>query len=312
MAFDSREVRLDTHVPTGRPVTLNLFQLTRSPISGPVVVRNRWMAVTAAMRTLMSGSAAPMPAYQVGEVMYGPAVGEVVASTDPDLAPGDWVRHGRGWREYAVVDAYQRIEPVSSAEEAMRHLGQGLTTYVGLRAAAEVQPGDTVLVTGAAGAVGSIASPIARLLGAVRVVGSTGSPDRAAHLGYDAVYDRHTGSMADVAPDGVDAVLDTVGGHQLREAVQLARPGARIALCGALAHQLGGDPAAVELDVMTLIGKRITLRGFTAADHPHLREEWRKLGLREPCTVVEGLDSAPQALIDLLAGRYVGGLIVRV
>jgi NADPH-dependent curcumin reductase CurA len=297
MAFDSREVRLDTHVPTGQPVTLDLFQLTRSPVSGPVVVRNRWMAVTAAMRTLISGSAAPMPAYQVGEVMYGPAVGEVVASTDPDpdpdLAPGDWVRHGLGWREYAVVDAYRRIEPVSSAGEAMRHLGQGLTTYVGLRAAAEVRHGDTVLVTGAAGAVGSIAAPIARLLGAVRVVGSTGSPDRATHLGYDAVYDRHTGSLADVAPDGVDAVLDTVGGHQLRESVQQARPGARIALCGALAHQLGGDPAAVELDLMTLIGKRVTLRGFTAADHPHLHEEWHKLGLREPYTEIEGLDSAP-------------------
>ncbi|MFT2015503.1 zinc-binding dehydrogenase [Streptomyces sp. 796.1] len=312
MAFDSREVRLDTHVPLGQPLTHGLFQQTRSLISGPVVVRNRWMSLTAAMRTLISGTAAPMPAYQVGEVMHGPAVGEVVASTDPELAPGTWVRHSRGWREYAVVDTYEKIDPVSSAEEAMRHLGQGLTTYVGLRAAAQVQPGDTVLVTGATGAVGSIAAPIARLLGAARVVGSTGSPGRAAGLGYDAVYDRHTGSMADAAPAGVDAVLDTVGGQQLREAVQLARPGARIALCGALAHQLGGDPPAVELDLMTLIGKRITLRGFTASDHPHLHEEWHRLGLREPFTVVDGLDRAPQALIDLLAGRYAGGLVVRV
>ncbi|MFC6083592.1 zinc-binding dehydrogenase [Sphaerisporangium aureirubrum] len=312
MAFDSREVRLAAHVPTGLPVTPGVFRLTRSPVSGPVVVRNRWMAVTAAMRTLISGSAGPMPPYQVGEVMYGPAVGEVVASTDPDLAPGDWVRHGLGWREHAAVDAYRRIDPVSCAEEAMRHLGQGLTTYVGLRAAAEVRHGDTVLVTGAAGAVGGIAAPIARLLGAARVVGGTGSPGRAGHLGYDALYDRHTGGPADVAPDGVDAVLDTVGGHQLREAVELARPGARIALCGALAHQLGGDPAAVELDLMTLIGKRVTLRGFTAADHPDLHEEWYKLGLREPYTEIDGLDDAPRALIDLLAGRYVGGLVVRV
>ncbi|TMR09770.1 NADP-dependent oxidoreductase, partial [Nonomuraea zeae] len=165
MAFDSREVRLASHVPTGLPLTSASFRLTRSPVGGPVVVRNRWMAVTAAMRTLISGSAGPMPAYQVGEVLYGPAVGEVVASSRPDLAVGDWVRHGLGWREYAAVGAWRRIEPVSSADEAMGHLGQGLTTYVGLRAAAEVRPGDTVLVTGAAGAVGSVAAPIARLLG---------------------------------------------------------------------------------------------------------------------------------------------------
>jgi NADPH-dependent curcumin reductase CurA len=282
------------------------------------------MAVSAAMRSLMGDVAVPMPMYRVGQVLHGPAVGEVVSSGSSELVPGDWVRHGSGWREHAVVEVAQvrKIAPVRSAEQAVVQLGQGLTAYVGLRAAAPVREGDTVFVSGAAGAIGSIAGQIARLLGAGRVAGSAGSREKAAYLveklGFDAAF-THS-DLEKLRKETPDVVFDTVGGELLGSAIEVVRPGGRVALCGALSHQLGGSPATVTVDLMGLIGKRISLRGFTASDHPELQADWLADSARwlaegalvMPHREVAGLENAPGALLDLLAGRHLGTVVVSV
>jgi NADPH-dependent curcumin reductase CurA len=235
----------------------------------------------------------------------------VVASASPALPVGATVLHGLGWREHAAGPAAQ-FRPID-AGDAVPLLSGGLTAYAGLRTAG-LRPGETVYVSGAAGGIGSVAGAVARALGAAWVIGSTGSAGKVAALterfGYDAGFRHGAQALRSVAPDGVDVGFDTVGGPVLAELVDAMRPHGRIALCGALAAQLGGaaDPA---LPLMTVIGRRLSLHGFTASGEPHHEAEFLGLGIVVPHTVVDGLAAAPQALLDLFAGRYTGTVLVR-
>jgi len=326
-----REVHL-TARPDG-PLSTDHFQVVEVPVpepgSGQVLVRNRLMSVTAVMRTLMRGDAGlPMPPYDLGEPLWGPAVGEVIAAPDTDLSPGSLVTHQRGWREYGIVDAAeaQPVDP-DAVPDVAAYLSQATTAWLGIVRAAEVRSGDTVFVTGAAGGVGSLAGQFARLRGAKRVIGSTGSERKARYLveelGYDAAVVRGTGSITDqlreAAPDGIDAVFDNVGGEQLSAALAVARRGARVALVGAMSGQVsGGFSATVEIDTGSLIVRGITLRGIAGIDHldavPLAMREFGK-GLREgtlvfPHTRLSGIDQAPRALCELLEGRHIGAVLV--
>jgi NADPH-dependent curcumin reductase CurA len=293
-----------------------------------VLVRNRLMGVAAVMRTLMQEDIGdvPVPPIVPGGPLWGPAVGEVVAAPEGGPAPGDLVLTYTGWREYAAVDAaaVRRLDPEALPDPAA-HLSQGFAAWLGVVRAAQVRPGDTVFVSGAAGGVGSFAGQIARLRGAARVIGSTGSPDKARRLvdelGYDAVVLRDGGSFEEhlrkAAPDGVDAVFDNVGGEQLTAALAVANRGARVALVGALAAQLGGA-RSTPVDTFSLISRSITLRGIAGADHLDAVPEWEEVlgrGLREgtlvfPHTRFTGVDQAPRALCELLEGRHVGAVLV--
>ncbi|MEV6418274.1 NADP-dependent oxidoreductase [Streptomyces sp. NPDC051662] len=315
------------------PLTVDHFRLTEAPVPvpgpGQVLVRNRLMSVTAVMRTLMRDDVElPMPSYAPGEALWGPAIGEVISAPANGPRPGDLVAHRLGWREYAVLDA-AGAEPLDldALPDPVAHLSQGFTAWLGVVRAAEVRPGDTVFVSGAAGGVGSLAGQFARLHGAGRVIGSTSTRRKATHLvdelGYDAVVLRTEGGIEDqlraVAPEGLDAVFDNVGGEQLRAAVALARRGARIALVGGLSGQVGGESGAlVEMDTLALISRGITLRGIAAADHLDALPEWREefgRALREgtvtvPHTTLPGIGQAPRALCELLAGRHIGAVLV--
>lgn len=327
-----REVRLAAR-PQG-PVTDDLFEIVEVPVPEPgpgqVLVRNTVMGVAAVMRTLMDEtSVVPMPSYKIGEPLYGSAVGEVVAAPGTGLKPGDLVEHHFGWREYAVVDAdrAQRLDPGLLPDPAAC-LSQGPTAWMGMVHGAEVRPGDTVFVTGAAGGVGSLAGQIARLRGAARIIGSTGSQEKAdrliKELGYDAVVIRGAGPMEEqlrtAAPEGIDAVFDNVGGEQLQAALALANRGARIAIVGALSSQLGGEgnPSTVEIDTLSLLSRSITLRGVALYEHLDLIPEWNQRfgeGLRDgtltfPHARLRGLEQAPQALRELTEGRHLGAVIV--
>ncbi|UQA93376.1 MDR family NADP-dependent oxidoreductase [Streptomyces halobius] len=326
-----REVRLAAR-PQG-PVTDDLFEIVEVPVPEPapgqVLVRNTLMNVAAVMRTLMDETTdVPMPSFQLGEPLNGAAIGAVVAAPGTDLNPGDLVQHRLGWREYALLDApqAQRIDPDVLPDPA-GYLSQGPTAWMGMVRGAEVRPGDTVFVTGAAGGVGSLAGQIARLRGATRVIGSTGSQAKAdrltAEFGYDAVVMRGAGPIEEqlrrAAPEGIDALFDNVGGEQLRAAIAVANRGARLALIGALSRQLSEDgPFTTEIDTLSLLARSITLRGLALYDHLDLIPEWHTTfgkGLRDgtltfPHVRLQGIEQAPRALRELTEGRHLGAVVV--
>jgi len=330
-----REVRLASH-PEGtlQPTDLVVTE-TLLPEPGPndVVVRNRWFRVSISTRMMASPDAQavegiPFPALKVGDTLADGAIGEVISA--PSLSwfkPGDFVSHPLGWREYAVLDAglCKPLE-VRPAEPAA-YLGHGWTAYAALTRGISVRKGDTVFVSSGAGAIGAMAGQIARRLGATRVVGSTGSQDKAewmkADLGYDAVILRNGGPIADqlavAAPDGIDVFVDMVGGEQLAAAVGAAREGARFVLLGALTAELNAQEssirAPVELDSFQLILKDITLRGYSAdRDGAEAFDEWIEwqwnTGLHLACSTFSGIESAPQALYEACKGSLKGVVIV--
>ncbi|GAA4607639.1 NADPH-dependent curcumin reductase CurA [Actinoplanes octamycinicus] len=294
------------------------------PGPGEVLVRNRYFTVFAALRTLLAGGVpgAPLPALRPGDTLVGPAIGEIV--TGPDA--GALVRHLRGWREYAVLPAAE-AEPLTTAlPDPVAHFAQGATAYGALTRAAPVRAGDTVFVSGGAGSVGTMAGQIARLLGAARVIGSTGSAwkaERMLALGYHAAVTRPFGErLAEAAPDGVDVVFDNVGGDDLRAAIAVANRSARFALVGALSGQLAehgtGTTGPVEIDSYQLILKQITMIGYSAGGDAAVRAEWDERfaawlaagRIEFPHVLVDGIEQAPQALRDVWAGRHFGTVVV--
>ncbi|MEV2233845.1 NADP-dependent oxidoreductase [Streptomyces phaeochromogenes] len=331
----TREILL-TDDPVGLPGPEH-FAVVEKPLSvpgpGQVLVRNRYFLVFPGLRTLIGGQAdgVPLPRIHVDDALFGPAVGEVVAaSAGSSLRPGDAVSHMLGWREHALL-AEADCTPLGDVlPDPVAHLSSGSAAYGALTRLAEVRAGDTVFVTGAAGAVGSLAGALARLLGATRVIGSTRSPDKAerlrAELGYDVVLVPGSQSLdaqlAAAAPEGIDVLLDTVGGEQLTAAVRAARRGARFALVGALAGQLSphgdGVSAPAEIDTFRLVNQSVSLRGYSGMDHPEVNEEWTKRfgqWLRSgeitfPHVRVPGMDRAPRALQELFEGRHFGTVVV--
>ncbi|MFF9365006.1 MDR family NADP-dependent oxidoreductase [Streptomyces griseoluteus] len=325
--------------PNGLP-TPGDFTLIQAPVprpeAGQVLVRNTHFLVFPGLRTLIGGETrdVPLPPLQPGDTLFGPAIGEVV---DGPLENGRLVLHLQGWREYATPAATDCRLPTADCRlldgtlpDPVGHLSQGSAAYGALTRLAEVQEGDTVFVTGAAGAVGTMAGQIARLLGASRVVGSTGSPEKAQRLerelGYDATVLRGAGpvgrQLVQAAPDGIDVVLDTVGGEQLTAAVHAANHGARIALVGALDGQLspdraGGSAPAV-LDTYRLLTRGITIFGYSGVDHPDVEAKWethfgdwlRAGDIHFPYTPVRGMERTPGALPELIAGASFGASIV--
>ncbi|QXE35941.1 NADP-dependent oxidoreductase [Streptomyces sp. GMY02] len=329
----AKEVRLAAH-PDGA-LTLANFELAEAAVAEPgegeVLVRYQYLQLAAVMQDLMKPEPSlPMPGYQIGAPMWGAAVGVVVASNSPDLAPGDIVEGMDGFKEYSTGPAgdYFKLDP-DAFPSPLYYLTQGPTAYHGMVDIVEVGEGDTVFVSGAAGGVGSLAGQIAKCRGAKRVIGAAGSKAKVEYLvnelGYDAAFDYHDGPVLDrlreLAPDGIDVFFDTVGGEQFEAAVQAASAGARFALCGALSGQVGDSIGAFpRLDIMTSIVKQISIRPFATYHTPEQIWAWNSnfaTWLKEerfvlPQSVVEGgLEAAPQALIDLLAGKYTGNLVVK-
>jgi NADPH-dependent curcumin reductase CurA len=306
----STEVRLRS-----RTADLTAFEFTRSevpdPAPGQVVVRNLYMSLDPGMLRRITE---PGLGYAVGHPLTGEAIGEVVATADPAYTAGDLVAHPYGWREHAVAPAaaLRRIDP-DAYPTLSTHLNFGLVAYVGLLDIAALRPGDTVFVSSAAGAVGALAGQFARLAGAKRVIGSAGSPDKVRHLtehlGFDAAFNYHDEELA----EDIDVYFDNVGGTQLGAAIERLNPGGRVVLCGTLAD----DPATI--DPRTLLARHLSVRGFTVMDHLHRAPDfsrdfrtWLADGLVYDETVVEGLHNAPEALLDLRAGKYLGKVVVRI
>ena len=328
----SREIRLAAR-PTGEPQPSD-FELAEvevaEPAEGEIVVRNAFMSVDPYMRGRMDDRKSYVPPFVLGEPLSGGAVGEVVASHADGFAEGDVVLHQLGWREYAVLDARHARMLDTSLAPASAYLGvlgmPGLTAYVGLLDIAGLRPGDIVFVSGAAGAVGSLAGQIAKLRGHT-VIGSAGSPEKVAHvldeLGFDTAFDYHSAPVFEqlrrAAPGGIDVYFDNVGGAHLEAAIGALGRNGRVALCGAISNYNAPAAAAIS-NIGLAIGKRLTLRGFIVGDHTDRQDAfieevgaWVRDGrvkFRE--TIVEGgVAAAPHAFIQLLRGANLGKMLVR-
>ena len=319
--------------PQGAPTAAN-FRLETVDLpqlaDGQVLVRNVVMSVDPYMRGRMNDVKSYVAPFEIDAPLDGGAVGEVIASRSDDVAVGQHVLHGLGWREHAVLPAKSVRVVDTDAAPASTYLGvlglTGLTAYVGLTAVAGMREGDTVFVSGAAGAVGQAAGQIAKALGAGRVVGSAGSADKVARvveLGYDAAFSYRDGPVAEglasVAPDGIDVYFDNVGGEHIEAAIGALSTFGRVAMCGAISQYNSTEPPAAPRNLALCIGKGLTLRGFVVGQYPELVAEyhsrapqWLAEGrLVADETFRDGLDAAPQAFMDLLEGANTGKMIVR-
>ncbi|MBJ7522188.1 MAG: NADP-dependent oxidoreductase [Solirubrobacteraceae bacterium] len=330
MSHRSREIQLASR-PVGEPTPEN-FRLAEvdlpDPGPGEVLVRNTFMSVDPYMRGRMNDVKSYVPPFALDEPMQGGAVGEVVVSNDDELAVGDTVVHMAGWREYAVLHGkgVKKI-PADLASACLGVLGMpGLTAYVGLLDVAELRDDDIVFVSGAAGAVGSLAGQIAKLRGHT-VIGSAGGPEKVAHvvddLGFDAAIDYRNGDLPgqlrDAAPKGIDVYFDNVGGDHLEAAIGHMRLHGRIALCGLISMYNFTELPPGPRNMMQVVGRRITIRGFIVTDHAARMADferdvsaWVRNGdivVRE--TVVEGIERAPEAFLGLLRGANTGKMLVK-
>ncbi|MET8268733.1 NADP-dependent oxidoreductase [Micromonospora arida] len=328
----NREIHLASR-PQGWP-TEDTFRLveTEVPTPGPgqIVVRNQYMSVDPYMRGRMNDVKSYVPPFALDAALDGAAIGEVVASEAADIVVGTTVLHGLGWREYALLDAAAarpvdpNIAPVSAYLSVLGMIG--LTAYAGLLEVAGMKPGETVFVSAAAGAVGSLVGQIAKLKGAGRVIGSAGSPakvERLRALGFDAAFDYHDGvreSLRAAAPDGVDVYFDNVGGDHLEAAISAMNLHGRAAICGMISQYNATEPSAAPRNLALVIGKRLTLRGFLVNDHNDVRAAfvrdvsgWLRDGtLSYDETIVDGIENAPSAFLGLLRGDNLGKMLVRV
>jgi NADPH-dependent curcumin reductase CurA len=328
----NRQVLL-VETPKGK-LAADHFRLAEAPMPSPkegdVLLRVRLISLDAANRAWMQG-ATYRDAVEAGSVMAGGAIAEVVESKAPGFAPGDLVFADTGWQNYAALPAKRLIKV--PRVEPMTHLLSvygiaGLTAYFGLLTIGLPKAGETVVVSAAAGSVGSIVGQIAKLKGC-RVVGIAGGQAKCdwlvAELGFDAAVDYKSGSLfktlKSAAPQGIDVYFDNVGGDIFEACLAQMRNAGRIVCCGAISAYDGAAPATGPRGVPGLIVvKRLTVRGFIVTDFFAERDKaitdlqaWVAAGkLKVEEDVIEGLENTPRALIGLLAGDNRGKRMVRV
>lgn len=320
----SREIHLISRPPDNRPVPGEVAMIevpVPAPGPGQVVVRNLYMAIDPGLLQRMRDlSDFDVPHFELGAPMWGHAIGEVTDSAAPGMPAGELVFHHLAWREYAVADADQfTVLDRDQYPSVSHHLSSAVVAFFGLRRIG-ISPGDTVVVSSAVGAVGSVAGQLARRYGATRVIGSVGSPDKVdlavKTLGYDQAFDYHDGWPDDVTD--VDVYYDNVGGWQLDAAVNAMRPHGRILLCGSSSEHQAGHSYGHHIMQM-VVGKRLSLIGFTTNDHmdelPEFEREFppmvRNHEVVLPETFVDGLENLIPAIRSLLDGAYSGKVLLR-
>jgi NADPH-dependent curcumin reductase CurA len=329
----NRQIRLASR-PSGW-VTDENFTLTEEALpeagDGQLVIRNVFMSVDPYMRARMNDVKSYVPPFQIGEVLQAGVVGQVVASNNADYAEGEYIVGMLGWENYSLSDGTQLRKVEAGAIPLSYHLGilgmPGMTAWVGLHTIAEAQSGESVFVSAASGAVGSVVGQLAKLHGC-RVAGCAGTDDKVALLtdeySFDAAFNYRDstslpGSIAEACPEGIDVNFENVGGEIFEAALWNMRDFGRVALCGMISNyndeQLRPGPRGMGL----IIGRRLRVQGFIVTDHAEVCREYAvkaaawlaegKLRYRE--TVAEGIENAPGAFINMLKGGNTGKQIVQ-
>lgn len=321
--------------PAGWPSAEN-FRTVSVPLDdlgeNQVRVANEFISVDPYMRGRMSSAKSYVPPFELGETMDGSAVGRVIASRSGSLPVGTLVLHQLGWRDIAQGEASMfRAVPELPAASPSLYLGilgmTGLTAYVGLTEIGAVAAGDTVFISGAAGAVGTAAGQIARLLGANRVIGSAGSDEKVSLLkekyGFDAALNYKTAPVREQLPElvreGVDVFFDNVGGAHLEAALDVMNTHGRLAICGAISQYNATEQPKGPDNLTNFITRSLTMRGFTLNHHLHRAgefnermTEWFAAGkVAYDETVVDGIDNAVDAFLGMMRGANTGKMVVR-
>ena len=338
MTFTAKQICL-TEFPQGLPTaqTFNIASVdVPAPKDGEVRVRNLYMSVDPYMRGRMTGVRSYADPYELGKPMTGGAVGEIMDSAHQDFKAGDHVLTMRGWREGFTADVAQlrKTEMIVKVDTNMipapAYLGvagmPGLTAYAGLYDVAKFTANDTVLVSGAAGAVGSTVCQLAKAEGAY-VVGIAGSDSKCDWLksrGVDAAINYKTcgnltKALQQAAPQGYDVYFENVGGNTLEAALNVMNQFGRIAVCGMIANYNDKTPQPGPKNLVQIIGKSLKIQGFIVTDHAHLQGDYiAKLGplmaagkLKQMETVVDGIDQAPSAFLRLFSGDKQGKMLVK-
>jgi NADPH-dependent curcumin reductase CurA len=282
------------------------------------------------MRGRLSDRPSYAPPVQIGEVMTGETIGEVIASADPRFAVGDVVRGSRGWQSHSVSKADALTKLDKKGPPLSTHLGvlgmPGTTAYSGMKDIGQPKAGETVVISAASGAVGSVAGQIAKRAGA-RVIGIAGGPDKCLWvqetLRFDDCVDHRLPNLpealADVCPKGIDVYFENVGGAVQAAVFPLLNFFARVVMCGMVAQYNEREmPPGPNLGFV--VGKRVRIEGMIVSDKPERFAEWRELAspwvkdgsLHYRETVIDGLENAPEALALLLRGSNFGKMLVRV
>jgi NADPH-dependent curcumin reductase CurA len=322
IVFDSR--------PTDKVSSAN-FRLTEAPVphagEGQIVVRQHYLSLDPYMRGRLSDAKSYAKPQEVGAVMGGGSVGEVVESRNDKFKPGDFVVGMGGWQQFSLSDGagWSKVDPRIPLSAYLGVVGMpGVTAWYGLNEIIKPKAGETVVVSAASGAVGGVVGQLAKLQGA-RLLGIAGGKEKCAYvrdeLGFDACVDHKSPSFGDdmkaALPDGLDGLFENVGGEPFQQCLKRINDFGRVAVCGLIASYEGAP--TVLPDMRIFLVRRIKIEGFIVSDHLAL---WPKalaeLGglvasgrLKYRETVREGLEAAPQALVDLLRGGNFGKMLVK-
>ncbi len=325
--------------PVGMPQDSDFQMISTEcpePSAGQIQVRNHWMSVDPYMRGRMIDRESYVPPFQIGETLQGGAVGVVTASAHPDYAEGDLINSMAGWREAFTAPPEAVLAnklPGDTGLPESAFLGvagmPGLTAYAGILRIAELKEGDTVFVSGAAGAVGSAVVQIAKIKNCT-VIGSAGGEEKCAlvkSLGADHVidykavgdYEGLLAALREAAPKGIDVYFDNVGGDHFQAAIEASRPFARMAICGMISQYNDTEPTPGPSNVIQIVGKQLQIKGFIVSTHIDMQPDfirdmagWIASGqMKFEETVMDGIEKAPAAFMGLFTGGNKGKMLVK-
>lgn len=329
----SREYQL-LRRPVGMPAAADFAIVSRTladPAEGQIRVRNRFLSVDPYMRGRMTDAKSYSAPFQLNAPMDGGAIGVVESSRHPEFTVGDTVFSMHGWREAFLSDGkgISRIDPSLAPPQAyLGVLGMpGMTAYVGLFTIGGLKEGETVLVSGAAGAVGQVVCQIAKAKNC-RVIGVVGSKEKARWLereaGVDVTINYKTvpslrKAILAAAPDGIDLTFENVGGEHLEAAVACAKDFSRVVICGLISQYNATEVGTGLRNIREVLTRRLTLRGFIVSDHQGVRGEFfREMAglvtsgrMKWTETIVDGFDRMTEAFLGLFSGANTGKMVVK-